>query len=531
MILEGRDTLMDNDLRLDDLGRYIRERRAELGLTQVQLAARVGWTQERVSLLENARYGMPSVPSLIRLAQGLEVPLNDLIVAAGHAEMAATLPSEGEAASVTLLYALQQLLAIDALTLTEVLDTSSDLLAEAMGADKVDAFVREPETDTLVAVGTSDTPIGRRQHELGLHREPIANGGRTVEVFQTGKAFYSPQADQDPNMVRGVVEGLGIRSYLAVPLWTEDRVFGVLTAACTQPNRFSEDERHFFEAVARWVAMIALRAELRESLTRRAVEDGRRLVAEEMITLLAHDFGNALMPISGRLELLRRRFVRENRSSDVEDVCEVSRAITRLQRMVTELLDVSRIDNGIFALSCARVDLVRLVQEAVSDARLRRQTVETRLPDSVWMQADALRISQILQNLLDNAVAHTDDDVPIRVDIKVESRSEEQWVILEVADDGPGIPADQVEGLFSRFTSGSHSSGLGIGLYLARQIAQAHGGTLLVETGPGRGTCFRLSLPVRAEEVDVLHTGARSEVETVRLPRASGPAGATYAVE
>ena len=77
-----------------------------------------------------------------------------------------------------------------------------------------------------------------------------------------------------------------------------------------------------------------------------------------------------------------------------------------------------------------------------------------------------------------------------------EEHDGKRWAVVHIHDDGPGIPDAAVEGLFERFVSGSRSSGLGMGLYLARQIAEAHGGTLSAQSAPGRGTSFRLELPL-----------------------------------
>src|SRR5579875_14225 len=130
---------MDSTPSLETLGRFIRERRSSLGLTQEQLAARLNWTQERISVLENGKYGLPSVPALIRMARALDVPFADLLAAAGYPDV--TSPSTREmddTAGVVLRYALQQLLAIQAHTVDDALNQASDLLVHAMGADKID---------------------------------------------------------------------------------------------------------------------------------------------------------------------------------------------------------------------------------------------------------------------------------------------------------------------------------------------------------------------------------------------------------
>ena len=122
-----------------------------------------------------------------------------------------------------LLTTLQRLLTIDAPELHAALNQASTLICEALGADKSDVFLYDAASTSLVALGTSDTPMGHRQHELGLDRMPLANGGPPVTVFQTGEPYLTGHADQDPDQPRGVIDGLGVRSQLDVPLTVNQR--------------------------------------------------------------------------------------------------------------------------------------------------------------------------------------------------------------------------------------------------------------------------------------------------------------------
>src|SRR5215207_10164640 len=133
---------------------------------------------------------------------------------------------------------LERLLEIDAIALADALGQAALLIAEALGAAKVDAFLHQPAIDTLVALGVSDTPMGQRQKAIGMDRLPIANGGRTVQVFQTGTSFRSGQLDQDPEELRGTTEGLGARSMIAVVLRVANAPSGVLQALSAQSDAF-----------------------------------------------------------------------------------------------------------------------------------------------------------------------------------------------------------------------------------------------------------------------------------------------------
>ncbi len=492
------------------LGSAIRDRRRALKLTQEQLAGRLSWSQERVSTLENGRYGMPSLPLLAELAVALEMPLQPVMEAAGFqtgglsvdvSETAA--PGEARAGmQLALSYALQQLLEIQALTLKDAMDEASDLLGDAVGADKVDVFLYQPEIDSLVALGTSNTDMGRKQIRSGLDRVPIANGGRQVEVFQTGNEYSTGHAEEDEHVARGVVQTLGVRSMYAVPLRVGGTIRGIMVAQSAEANRFSDTERDLFEAASRWVGMVAHRAELHEELARRTEQETRQVVAEEMLTMVAHDLGNQITPIKGRIDLLLRRLRRKGwQDGDGNDaeLAGVSASLGQLGHMVTDLLDVSRLEGGIFSISRQPTDLADLVHSVVDEARADRPEIQARAPSELVVEADPARIRQVLQNLIGNAVRHTSPGVPVHVNAALQRRLDGEWAVVEVHDEGPGISPELLPHLFTRHAVGPDSSGLGMGLYLAWGIATAHGGTITVHSAAGAGTTFALNLPLAVD--------------------------------
>ncbi len=115
---------------------------------------------------------------------------------------------------------------------------------------------------------------------------------------------------------------------------------------------------------------------------------------------------------------------------------------------------------------------------------------------TVYVEIDVERIRQALENLLSNALRFSPGGVPVIVEVNAERREDTSWAIVTVQDSGPGIAPDLLPRIFTRFTSGGSNRGLGLGLYLARGIAVAHGGTLTVDSQPGKGASFCLSLPL-----------------------------------
>jgi two-component system, OmpR family, sensor kinase len=405
-------------------------------------------------------------------------------------------------ASDRFLSTLEQLLAIRSTELDGALDQAADLIAAAVGADKVDAFLYEPASESLVAAGTSRTPMGRKQLAIGMDRMPLANGGRTAEVFRTGVSHLTGRADQDPAELRGLTEALGIRSMMCARLGVDSEARGVLSVASATPDLWTEDDLRFVEAAARWVGLVAIRAELGERLARHAEEQGRRAAADELIAILAHDLRNHLAPIRGRLQLMQRWAERERQQTAQRHAAEVAKGIDRLGHLVADLLDSTRLEQGLFTLECRPTDLVALAREVATVLTGTSNRVEVVACDpEVTAVVDGERVRQTLENLLANAFKHSPDSAAVTVEISREARADGAWGLISVIDSGPGVSREVKDRLFERFATGPGSQGLGLGLYLGRRVAEAHGGSLTVESAPGRGSRFTLALPVEGHDV------------------------------
>jgi DNA-binding CsgD family transcriptional regulator len=192
-------------------------------------------------------------------------------------------PGEGD---LRLLRTLEGLLALEVSDLETAMTRAADALARVLGADKVDVFLHEPAGRALVAVGTSETPMGREEHALGLDRLPIAGGGTTVGVFETGRGFLTGHLDREPGELRGVVDGLGVRSAMGTALEVAGERRGVLLACSAEPEFFSERDLAFLGAVSRWIGLAGARAVEVERLAGRAAEAGLRRGAEEVLDAL-----------------------------------------------------------------------------------------------------------------------------------------------------------------------------------------------------------------------------------------------------
>jgi two-component system OmpR family sensor kinase len=395
-----------------------------------------------------------------------------------------------------MLETLQRLLEIPAADMKAALSHACDAVGEALNADKVDAFLYDPSSDSLIAEGSSNQPLSAKQKRHGLDVLPVANGGRVVQVYQTGETFVTGHLEDDMEELRGVRETLQIRSKIGVPLEVGGTRRGMLMIASLRPDAFNRADVTFAEAIARWVGSVAHRAELVQEIERNAVEQGRRIVADELITVLAHDLRNYLSPIEFRLRTIRRRAEIEGRDAELTDADAALRGVARLAGLISDVLDAARIDQGLLVLEPAPVELTPLVEEIASALAPANHPIALKSSDDVIVAADRKRVRQCLENIFANAMKHSPDDASVTVLMRRARQESGDVACIEVIDEGPGIEPELLPHIFERFVTGDRrNGGLGLGLYLAKRIATLHKGDLTVESKPGSGARFTLTLP------------------------------------
>jgi PAS domain S-box-containing protein len=218
---------------------------------------------------------------------------------------------------------------------------------------------------------------------------------------------------------------------------------------------------------------------------------------EEWAAVVAHDLRQPVNTISLATESLLRTNgeLPDEARRTLERIGSASR---RLSRMITDLLDISRIESNRMIVDCRPVGLgsfIESVVDALHDTLAGHRVHVLVAPEHVvWIDPD--RIHQVLGNLISNAVKYGSPDT----DVEIEAAPDDDWVEITVTNHGPGIAADQLPFLFSRFTRirGARESGtasVGLGLYIARGLVEAHGGRLWVQSTPGDTTSFHFTLP------------------------------------
>ena len=232
---------------------------------------------------------------------------------------------------------------------------------------------------------------------------------------------------------------------------------------------------------------------------RATVEELRRLssLRADFVSLVSHELRSPMAAVIGSARTLQARW-RELRPEQREAfLAVIADETTRLSALVGDVLDTSRIEAGTFGYRFGDVDLAEVLRDSVAAAEIGQDEVRlsTELPTALpSVRGDAERLRQLVDNLISNAIKYSDSGGEVRV----EAGADDGHVIVHVRDAGPGIgPEHQVQ-IFEKFgrVAGSAKPGTGLGLFLSRSFAEAHGGSLDVESTPGEGAVFTLRLPV-----------------------------------
>jgi signal transduction histidine kinase len=216
---------------------------------------------------------------------------------------------------------------------------------------------------------------------------------------------------------------------------------------------------------------------------------------EDILHVVSHDLRAPLAAVVGQAQILRRRAAQDAWTTARADA--ILRAASRMDAMVEDLVDAARFESGRLRLSLETVEVAPYLDELLGrmGASLDVERVRLCLPAGhrIVVRVDPRRLERVLVNLLSNALKYAPEGT-----VRLGAESRPGWVVLSVSDDGPGIDAADAGQLFSRYFRGRKApsrDGVGLGLYGARLLVEAHGGRISVESAPGAGATFRVALP------------------------------------
>ena len=465
---------------------YRKERRA---FTNAQIALVETFADQAVIAMEN-----------VRLFNELKSRTEELT---GSVRQLTALGEVGQAVSSTL-------------DLETVLTTIASRAAQLTATDTCTVYEYDEGREEFHLRATHN--VDERVLELTRVR-PIRKGegatGRVAETHAPVEIEDVAQAGAYHGPLRQALLEGGVRSVLAVPLLCEARLIGVFIVSRKTPGRFAEEVVAVLQTFATQSAIAIHNARLYRELEAQSRElEAASRHKSQFLANMSHELRTPMNAIIGYTELIADGIYGAVPEPMRDVLTRVDASGRHLLGLINDVLDLSKIEAGQLTLTLAEYSMKEVVESVLAAAEplaaeKRLKLVVDIPPDLPTGRGDQRRLAQVLLNLVGNAIKFTDEgNVAVRVGAAA------GMFAIAVSDTGPGIPLADRERIFEEFQQAdtSHTrpkGGTGLGLAIARRIVTMHGGRIWVESTPGAGATFRITMPTRVEE-QVAVPGARS---------------------
>lgn len=354
--------------------------------------------------------------------------------------------------------------------------------------DNMVLYICSQDNDTL-------EPRFARAIGRGRFREADLAWGETTAQQTYLEQHVMTQVEQ---LVGADTDRTNLRYSLGLPVHLSGQVFGVLVFIRFGGPVYLPEHIHLAEFVARHVAQLLQRHQLVERIAE--LEARRRLdmLQDDFISTISHELLTPLGFIKGYTTTLLREDTTWDDETRHEFLSVVDEESDRLRDLIDNLLDSSRLQGGTLRMNFQNIRLEAMLKDISLRARSRNDKLTLNLElkaDGLQVQADPTRLAQVFDNIMSNAIKYAPGSpVTIILDRK------DELAVVAICDQGPGIAPQHVERLFQRFYRVPESStvirGTGLGLYICRKIIQAHNGEITAESELGKGTTFKIHLPL-----------------------------------
>jgi len=371
---------------------------------------------------------------------------------------------------------------------------STRLLGEYLGVTRVAYADLEPDNDRFTI--RHDWHVDGAISTVGVYSLDLF-GSRATSSMRLGHTLLIDDVDRElaPGDGLEMFNQIGIKAIVCCPLVRQGRLVAMMAVHQQQPRNWSPDEVALVEA-----AVDRCWAHIERVRSTEALREADRRKSEFLATL-AHELRNPLAPIRNALELLRLGAGKPALMDKLRATME--RQVAHMVHLINDLLDIARISSGKVVLKIERVDLQSVIASAVETSMPLIEASGHRLAldlpgGPLWMEGDAVRLSQVLSNLLSNAAKYTPHSGGIGIGVTAGDAT----AVIRVTDTGIGLAQESLESVFEMFVQAPHSigiskGGLGIGLSLVRHLVMLHGGAVSASSpGPGLGSTFTIRLPL-----------------------------------
>lgn len=370
-------------------------------------------------------------------------------------------------------------------------DATTQICGAAFGAFFYNQYDQNGESYMLYALS-------------GVPKEAFQNFPmpRNTDIFSktfSGKGILrSDDITKEPNYGKnapnkGIPVGhLPVVSYLAVPVISQSGVvIGGLFFGHPQPAQFKEEHEKWVEAIALQASTAIDNAQLYEEIKTLSSHK------DEFIGFASHELNTPLTTLKGYIQLAGM-----NPELAASVLPKMDKQASRLSAIISDLLDVSKIQNGKMSLNFSKASLKDIVNDSIESISPESKNIENNFEiEDIEVLVDAQKIGQVLINLLNNAIKYSPENKAVSIST---TRFGDQ-VRISVQDHGIGIPPQDIDKIFNLFyrvsVSRNKAQGLGVGLYLSQQIMEGHRGKIWVESSQGEGSTFYISFPIEANPI------------------------------
>ncbi|MFL5321852.1 MAG: ATP-binding protein [Myxococcaceae bacterium] len=418
--------------------------------------------------------------------------------------------------------------ATSSLELEQILEIAVEKIGKVITTDRCSIVLVEGDGSRTARVMASRNIPDFAPMQIDLARYPELR--RSLE---TRSSVYVENAIKDPLMeeVRSHIVPLGVKSILVQPLICQDDLMGALFLRLSrQDSSFGREDQEFAQTVAAALANSVRNARLHTALKkkrddlesayvdryRELNEANRRLkelnrLKDELIAVCSHDVRAPLQILLGHGRLLEDSTLSTGQKSSASAMVRQGRKILEL---VESLLERGKTDLGRLTIDPRLADVSELAQEVTAEmgilARERDMALRAEAPESMLVIGDEVKLREVLQNLISNALHHAKSEVVVAAQRL--PRPDGEAVRICVMDDGPGIPKDKLHVIFDRYRHGG--DGTGLGLAICREFIDLHGGEIWAENRDEGGACFVFTLPLARPNAPM----KRLDEHTVPLP-------------
>lgn len=436
----------------------------------------------------NTLSGRRFAPAQVQLFEGIA---RHVAVAIESADLYRVQQDEAQIEAVLAQAAEEMISSLDTPVLLERL---CRITAEVLDCEAAHTFLRESEGDVFVPMSSHGDTREQWQATQVL-RIPHAAVRDLIERLEAETCVQIDHGGGRDNAITRMLEQFGVTRSLIVPLRSGKDVAGIHVASYRgRTDPFDRRQERIAVGIARLASLALQNARLVEQL------DQANRIKAHFVAIMSHELRNPLGTIIGYGDMLLDRDLGPLTEEQADALARMRRNAVESLDLITATLDLSRFESRRVPLDLQQVDVAALVEEVAREIPVPPDKPDLRLRWNVTfglptLHTDPVKLRMILKNLAGNAVKFTEHG-----EVVLQARAVEGGVEISVRDTGIGIPAEQLSTLFQPFTQ-AHGSvsrrkgGAGLGLYIVKRLVEILGGTLGVESEPGKGSTFRVTIP------------------------------------